>query len=67
VLSVNAAHHEQKSPTIAIAPNGEIIDEISSEKEELVEVLLDLKLVSNWYLDQSRKDLIDINLSKKSL
>ena len=60
VISVNTAAEHQKSPTIVINPKGEILHEVISDKTKFFRVEIDLDLVSNWYLEQSRTDLIDI-------
>lgn len=68
VLSANNAAPEQVSPTIAVAPDGRVISEIVSDKPETLRVELDLAKVSNWYLDQSRTDMLGMQYkpSKRS-
>jgi|GEM_PF-1924193 len=39
---------------MAVAPDGQIMDEVVSRESEVLRVELDLTRVSNWYLDQSR-------------
>jgi predicted amidohydrolase len=63
VLSANNAAPEQNSPTIAVAPDGQVLGEIVSDRLEAMRVDLDLSLVSNWYLDQCRTDLVTIGPS----
>ena len=58
VLSVNNAAAEQICPTIALAPDGHALTEITSAGTQILRVELDLTLVSNWYLDQSRADVV---------
>jgi len=65
VLSANNADLEQVSPTIAIAPDGKIIDEIVSAELGILHVHLDLSKVSTLYLDQSRTDVIAIKSTHK--
>jgi len=60
VLSANNAAPKQVSPTIAVAPDGQVIGEIVSAELEILRVELDLSKVSNWYLDQSRSDIVAI-------
>jgi predicted amidohydrolase len=57
VLSANNAAPKQISPTIVVAPDGQVIAEVISDKPETLRVQLDLTKVSNWYLDQSRADV----------
>lgn len=61
VLSANNAAPEQNSPTIAVAPGGRVLGEIVSDRLEVMHINLDLSLVSNWYLDQCRTDLVTIS------
>jgi predicted amidohydrolase len=63
VLSANNAAPKQASPTIAIAPDGQILAEIVSAELNMLRVELDLSKISNWYLDQSRSDVVTINAS----
>jgi len=65
VLSSNNAAPTQLCPTMAIAPNGEILEEIVSPEQGILRVELDLSQVSDWYLDQCRSDIVEIT-SKKS-
>ncbi|MEW5869265.1 MAG: carbon-nitrogen hydrolase family protein [Chloroflexota bacterium] len=58
VLSANCAADQQKSPTLAVAPSGQVLCEIVSPGLEIARQELDLSQVSNWYLDQSRQDLV---------
>ncbi|MBE9524023.1 MAG: carbon-nitrogen hydrolase family protein [Chloroflexi bacterium] len=58
VLSVNNAAVEQICPSIALAPDGYVLAEIVSAEAEIRRVKLDLSLVSNWYIDQSRSDVV---------
>ena len=60
VLSANNAAAEQVSPTIAIAPDGQVIGEIVSAELGVLRTTLDLSRVSNVYLDQSRTDVVAI-------
>ena len=60
VLSANNAAPKQVSPTIAIAPDGQVLGEIVSAQLDILRVELDLSKVSNWYLDQSRTDVVAI-------
>jgi predicted amidohydrolase len=66
VLSANNAAQKQISPTIAIAPNGEVLAEIVSSQSESVRLRLDLSQVSNWNLDQCRTDVIALHYHLES-
>jgi len=65
VISVNTASKQQKCPTIVINPKGQILKEVISDITQFFRLSLDLGLVSDWYIKQSRTDLININLDKK--
>jgi predicted amidohydrolase len=65
VISVNNAALEQTSPTIAISPEGMVMDEIISDQPSFIRVELDLSQVSDWYLDQSRPDVVSIDVPNK--
>jgi predicted amidohydrolase len=60
ILSSNNAAQKQLSPTIAIAPDGKAIDEMVSAELGIFRVELELSKVSNWYLDQRRSDVLEI-------
>ena len=60
VLSANAAAPLQKCPTLAAAPNGQILGEVVSDKAQSLLVELDLSQVSDWYLSQCRTDVVEI-------
>ena len=60
VISVNNAGPAQLCPTIAISPSGCVIEEILSERTAVTRVDLDLSQVSDWYLDQGRRDVVQI-------
>jgi predicted amidohydrolase/predicted RNA methylase len=62
VVSVNNAASEQNSPTIAISPEGWVLDEIVSEKAAFRRVEMDLSRVSDWYLNQSRGDVVGLSV-----
>jgi hypothetical protein len=59
-LSSNNAAPKQISPTIAVAPDGQVMGEIVSAELEILRVELDLSKVSNLYLNQSRSDVVAI-------
>ncbi len=60
VFSANNAKKKQKCPTMIIAPGGEVMCEILSEFTEKKRYSVDLSDISNWYLDQSREDIVRI-------
>jgi len=60
VLSSNNAAAKQISPTIAIAPDGQVLGEIVSAELGILRIDLDLSKVSDMYLNQSRSDVVAI-------
>lgn len=62
VLSANNGAEGRQGPSIAIAPDGQFLGEIAHRGVATLRVSLDLAKVSDWYLNQRRSDLIDINL-----
>lgn len=65
VLSANNAAPKQICPTLAVAPDGQVLGEIVSARSETLRIPLDLSQVSNWYLDQSRTDVVEIRSTGK--
>ena len=58
VLCANNAHAAQKCPSIIVTPTGSVAWEICSSERKVKHYLLDLSAISNWYLSQSRLDLL---------
>jgi predicted amidohydrolase len=58
VASANNAAQQQTSPSILIAPDGQVIGEIVSAESKTLRASLDLSRVSNLYLGQSRADVV---------
>ncbi|MCF6139253.1 carbon-nitrogen hydrolase family protein [Pseudalkalibacillus berkeleyi] len=60
ILGSNVADLNQGCPSIVVSPKGDVLEEIISDKVALKRVQIDLSSVSNWYLDQSRTDVVKI-------
>lgn len=60
IVSANLASENQQCPTIIISPKGEIICETNHANAEIIRAQLDLSLISDWYINQSRSDLVSI-------
>ena len=58
VASANNAAPQQISPTILIAPDGQVLGEIVSAEAKILRGTLDLAQVSNIYIGQSRSDVV---------
>lgn len=59
VVCANAAHVAQKCPSIIVAPSGAVLWETLSAGDARGVAQLDLAAVSDWYLSQSRRDLVE--------
>ncbi len=58
LLSANIAHASQHCPTMIIAPDGTVLQEVVSAQRAILRATLDLATVSQWYLDQCRNDVV---------
>lgn len=58
VLGANNAQKNQKCPSMIIKPNGEVIWEVLSDLAEQKRCKINIDEISNWYLDQSREDVM---------
>ncbi|MBX4266763.1 carbon-nitrogen hydrolase family protein [Clostridium estertheticum] len=58
LISSNNAHKNQQCPTMLIGPDGEVIEEIISNKLSCFKRTINLEEVSNWYINQMRNDVI---------
>lgn len=67
VISANVAAAKQMCPTIVIGPDGQVLAEVVSGDLAVLKVELDLSLVSNWYLDQCRTDLVCIEAARNEV
>ncbi|WP_404457687.1 carbon-nitrogen hydrolase family protein [Sutcliffiella horikoshii] len=60
VISSNIAHVEQGCSSMVISPKGKVIKMLEVDCESLERIQIGLSGNSNWYLSQSRKDLLDV-------
>ena len=58
VLGANNAHPKQNCPSMVIAPGGQVLWEVLSPAPESMRCVLDLSEVSDWYISQSRDDIV---------
>jgi len=65
VVSVNTAASHQECPTIVINPKGLILHEVISHETQYFRLKIDLDLCSDWYIKQSRTDLLNIEHIKR--
>ena len=60
ILCANNSHKEQKCPSMLISPSGEVLWEVLSDVKEMIRHKIHLDEISNWYIDQSREDVVAI-------
>ena len=60
LISSNNAHITQHCPTMLIDPNGEIIEEVLSDKLCYFRKEIEINQVSNWYISQCRNDIVKL-------
>jgi predicted amidohydrolase len=58
VLCANNAHVAQKCPSMIVTPTGLVAWEVCSSECEVKRYMIDVSAISNWYLSQSRLDLL---------
>lgn len=60
IVSSNVTAIDQGCSTMVVSPKGKIIKQLVSNKETLERIKVDLADNSDWYLSQSRTDLVGI-------
>jgi predicted amidohydrolase len=60
LISSNNADKNQHCPTMLISPRGEIIEEVVSDKMNIIKRKIDLDNISDWYINQCRNDVIKL-------
>ncbi len=65
LVGANVAHARQHCPTLIIAPNGEVLDEVEPGSTALLRRTLDLSKNANWYLDQCRTDVLAVRSTRE--
>jgi predicted amidohydrolase len=58
VLCANNAHVAQKCPSMIVTPTGSVAWEVYSPECEVQRYTVDVSAISDWYLSQSRLDLL---------
>lgn len=61
VIAANVAHPDRHCPTIIVSPSGEVIAEVLGPEPATIRASIDVGMVSNWYIDQQRSDVVRIN------
>ncbi|ERI92372.1 hydrolase, carbon-nitrogen family [Clostridiales bacterium oral taxon 876 str. F0540] len=60
LISSNNANKNQHCPTMLIAPSGEIIEELVSDKTNIIKRKINLDKISDWYINQCRNDVVKL-------
>ncbi|WP_404450156.1 carbon-nitrogen hydrolase family protein [Sutcliffiella horikoshii] len=60
VISSNIAHEEQGCSSMVVSPKGKVIKMLEVDYESIERIQINLSGNSNWYLSQSRKDLLNV-------
>lgn len=66
IIGSNVADPNQGCPSIVVSPKGDVLSEIITDKLAMKKVQIDLSDVSNWYLDQSRTDVVQIKHNNRA-
>jgi predicted amidohydrolase len=61
VVVANVAHSDRHCPTMIVSPRGDVIAEALDSDVVTLRATLDTDVVSNWYVEQQRNDVIQIN------
>lgn len=66
VVSSNISHPEQGCSSMIISPHGNIIKKLPADIESIERISIDLNENSNWYLSQTRRDVVNIVTNLKN-
>jgi predicted amidohydrolase len=61
VVAANVAHPDRHCPTMIVSPRGEVIAEALGSNAVTLRASIDIDEVNNWYIDQQREDVVQIN------
>jgi predicted amidohydrolase len=64
VIATNVAHSDGHCPTLVVSPKGDIIAEIFDTETSIIRACVEIDEVSDWYIDQQRSDVIQIDYLK---
>jgi predicted amidohydrolase len=59
--AANVADPAQHCPTMAVSPRGEVLAELPPGDPGVLRVTADLDDISDWYLNQQRRDLVSVD------
>ncbi|SCG80044.1 carbon-nitrogen hydrolase family protein [Micromonospora echinaurantiaca] len=60
VFAVNLADPRQHCPSMVVSPRGEVLGELPPGETGILRTTIDLAEVSDWSLNQQRRDVIDL-------
>ncbi|TYC06562.1 carbon-nitrogen hydrolase family protein [Micromonospora sp. WP24] len=60
VFAVNLADPRQHCPSMVVSPRGEVLAELPPGQAGTLRVTVDLAEISDWSLDQQRRDVVDL-------
>ena len=61
IVGANNAASDQTCPTMIVDPRGVVLAELAIGETGLAEATLNLEDVSNWVLDQARRDIVTVS------
>jgi predicted amidohydrolase len=65
VVSANVADSHQHCPTMIVSPQGEVLAEADPGGPEVIRATIDPTAVADWYLDQQRRDVVEIKYRRE--
>lgn len=60
VFAANLADPRQHCPSMVVSPRGEVLGELAPGRTDVLRVTVDLAEVTDWSLDQQRRDVVDV-------
>ncbi|CAG9620411.1 carbon-nitrogen hydrolase family protein [Sutcliffiella rhizosphaerae] len=60
IVSSNISHPEQGCSSMIVSPDGGIVKRLNGNEEAIESIQINLESNSNWYLSQSRVDLVKV-------
>ncbi|WP_240688161.1 carbon-nitrogen hydrolase family protein [Pseudalkalibacillus hwajinpoensis] len=66
LVSSNISHPEQGCSSMVISPFGNIIKKLPADIDSIERISIDLNENSNWYLSQTRRDVVNIVTNLKN-
>ncbi|MGI8870096.1 MAG: carbon-nitrogen hydrolase family protein [Mycobacteriales bacterium] len=64
VISANVASPQQCSPSMIVAPSGEVVSECPNGASTVITASIDPSAISDWYLSQARADVVEVSYKR---